>query len=391
MSVESDVTDDQADVLREPVRKRRRLIPQFRLRTLFVAAVLMSLLLGWYGRHVYRVRQERAAAEELRRVGAQLSTATFEYGGMTLPADLYGLLPWFYVEEHTFVALDSAKGASDEDTRYLGGLRGVRSLMLKGDGFTDEALRSLGPVPSLDLLYLQETRITGEGLADLAARDQVTQLRCFSGSPTEPSRILDRIDALPNLSILLVSQEPLTVEGMRATASLQNLFSFNAQRVTSAEPGAFAELARAPRLRELQVESFPVAPFGDEELSALCEIESLESLALPGHQVTDAGFARLADLPKLRALFIRCPKVTDEGAKTLAEIATLEQVALNYAVTDAALVPLRDLPNLAQVFLPISVSREGAQRFANDRPECEVWHSDPGSSTRRLEPQLKED
>jgi hypothetical protein len=50
---------------------------------------------------------------------------------------------------------------------------------------------------------------------------------------------------------------------------------------------------------------------------------------------------------------------------------------------------LRDLPNLQKVVLPGGVSREAAQRFANDRPDCEVWYPLPSGWDECLEPQLE--
>jgi hypothetical protein len=389
MSVEFDATDDQADVLRQPVRKRRRLSPRFRLRTLFVAAVLMSLLLGWYGRHVYRVRQERAAAERLRQVGAQLSIATFEYGGMTLPADLYGWFPWFYVEEHTVVALDSAKGATDADLQHLGRLRGLTSLWLRGDGFTDEALRRARDAKSIQDLTLLETSITGETFAEFGSRERLISLYVDSTALPEPTHVLERIEALPNLAYLQTRGVPLTVEGMRATAKLQELRRLIVHDPPAFEPAAFSELSKVSELEELSIQTWSPLPIGDEEFAAICQIKSLRMLALSAPQLTDAGFAHVADLPDLRELYvIGCPNVTDAGAKALAKIRTLEQVSISsYSVTDEVFNSLSELPNLKSIDVPPALSRKAAQRFAKDHPGCEVWYPDPYTLSTRLVPQ----
>jgi hypothetical protein len=106
---------------------------------------------------------------------------------------------------------------------------------------------------------------------------------------------------------------------------------------------------------------------------------------------TDAGFAHIAELPNLRNLHVTCPNVTDAGFETLAEIETLEWVTIDYSVTDAAFDTLRGLPNLKQVNLPASVSRVGAQRFANERPDCIVIRSDPTTPHERFSPETVND
>jgi hypothetical protein len=378
MNVVAEPTEARGAGLNGPARERRRLIPRFRLRTLFVATVLMSLLLGWYGRHVYRVRQERAAAEALRQVGAGLTMPTFDYAGATLPADLYGWFPWFYVEEHTSVSLDSMDGASDADTQHLARLRGLRTIRLIGDGFTDEALRGAADARSLDYLVLEGTSITGQGLTELTGHERLRALHFGPSALPRGAHILESVDTLPNLTNVMTIGEPLTVEGMRALAKIEHLERFRAHNVPWIEPGALDELANSPRLNDLQIYTLPACVLGDPEFAALCEVETLERLALTGPQATDAGFARIADLPNLREVHVIAPNVTEAGARTLAQMKTLERVALPGSSTDATLESLSALPKLEYVYLPAGVSREAAQRFANDHPDCEVIRNDPG-------------
>ncbi|HEV7279489.1 MAG TPA: hypothetical protein VGN57_04680 [Pirellulaceae bacterium] len=387
MTVAAELAQEQGAVSKPSVKRRRSLIPRFRLRTLFVAAVLMSLLLGWYGRHVYRVRQERAAAEALRRVGAQLAMPTFEYAGVTLPADLYGWFPWFYMEEHTSVTLDSADGATDADLAHANDLRDLSWLRLRGAEFTDEGLREGGDFRSLSYVSLQATSVTGAGLAALEGRERLTFLEYITSASGRSADIFERIDAMPNLRSVRTWREPLTVEGMRATTSLDHLERLHAFDVPRVAPGALDELAKAPRLEQLHVLTLPNRPLGDNELLAVCRIKSLQALAMSCPLATDAGFAHIADLSNLRNLHVTCPNVTDAGFEAIAEIETLEWVTIDYAVTDAAFDTLRGLPNLRQVNLPASVSREGAQRFANERPDCIVIRSDAANLNERISPE----
>lgn len=388
MSVPSDAPSDATDVPavapKDRIRKRRRLIPRFRLRTLFVAGVLMSLLLGWYGRHVYRVRQERAAAEALRQVGAGLTMPTFEYAGATFPADLYGWFPWFYREDHTSVTLDSADGATDADLKHASELPRLNTLRLTGKEFTDKGLRQAGEFRSLSGLYFEATSVTGDGLASFEGRERLIFLEFVATSASGRSaNIFERVEAMPNLTTVRTWREPITVEGMQATAKLDRLDRMHAFDVPRIERGALDELAKAPRLEELRLHSLPRVSSGDEELAAVCRIESLRVLAMTCPQATDAGFARLADLPNLHEVQVIAPNVTEAGARTLAQIETLERVMLPASSTDATLESLRALPNLEWVYLPAGVSREAAQRFANDHPDCEVIRNVPGFPNER--------
>jgi hypothetical protein len=77
-------------------------------------------------------------------------------------------------------------------------------------------------------------------------------------------------------------------------------------------------------------------------------------------------------------MHVIAPNVTEAGARTLAQMRTLERISLPGSSTDATLDSLRALPRLEHVYLPAGVSREAAQRFANDHPACEVIRNDPG-------------
>ena len=60
------------------------------------------------------------------------------------------------------------------------------------------------------------------------------------------------------------------------------------------------------------------APGNDGDLERLAELESLESLAFRGPDVTDAGLAQLGRLPQLRqVVLINCPHVSHAAASRL--------------------------------------------------------------------------
>ncbi len=103
---------------------------------------------------------------------------------------------------------------------------------------------------------------------------------------------------------------------------------------------------------ELDAQKIPGLQFppfaSDEDLLGLKGLKGLQTLILPGAQVTDDGLAYLKELKGLQELRIGSTQVTDAGLAHLKELKALRHlVLLQTKVTDAGVAELKkSLPQL---------------------------------------------
>jgi hypothetical protein len=160
-------------------------------------------------------------------------------------------------------------------------------------GATDEHLRPVAALKSLELLILRNSRITGSGLAPVAG-----------------------------------------------LAELRNLQIYNSQ----IDAGGMQHLTRLSRLEQLLLWG---TRFGDEELIHVKSLPSLKVLALGQTSVTDAGLAHLEGLSNLAHLSLRRTKITDAGLEHLKGLAHLSFLGLERTgISGAGLRHLHSLTEL---------------------------------------------
>jgi hypothetical protein len=181
--------------------KPRRLLFQFRLKTLFLIVAVLCVPLAWVGVRMNHKRQERAAIAEIERLGG-----TVEYDwqrvrvqGMpfTNPNGLPtgpGWLRWTLGDDFfsRVVYVGFQRSLDDEDIRrastfstveelglrhaeigdeglaYLQGLTHLRSLTLAHSNLTDAGLQHLKSLTTLKYLDLDRTMTTKEAVDDIA-------------------------------------------------------------------------------------------------------------------------------------------------------------------------------------------------------------------------------
>ncbi|MEL6348867.1 MAG: hypothetical protein AAFV53_37530 [Myxococcota bacterium] len=171
----------------------------------------------------------------------------------------------------TEVALSATHFSPRLFQRELGDLRALQQLpALRSASFTDTLLDDRGlaqicDVVTIDNLNLQGTRVTDAGLAHLKKRPDLRHLR-LKDNPQLTDAALVHLTGLMKLESLGVHETSITLTGLYI----------------------LAPLAREGQLRDICIDSFQLAPAGEDEWRAL-------SLALPGCAILVKGIGEAVD------------------------------------------------------------------------------------------------
>lgn len=209
----------QPEVTEQPKPRRgwRRLF-QFRILTLLILVTVVSGWLGWWS---HRARQQREVTAVLHAAGGKVR---YDFEDEKLDGPKYcpqWLVDWLGVDyfsnvksvwfEHIEVTddrlkhlkgLDSLERLSlrnsevtDEGLKHLEGLTALKSLSLYDTQITDEGLKHLEGLTALGWLRLSRTQVTDEGLTHLEGLTALKQLRLIDTQVTDEgvARLQDKL------------------------------------------------------------------------------------------------------------------------------------------------------------------------------------------------------
>ncbi len=199
--------------------------------------------------------------------------------------------------------LDGCWAISDDATKVLKRLTGLRYLTISGSSITDAGLRNLASLSELEELVLTGNRITSEGVSALA---KLPHLRKLDISGTVSGSALDDRAGL-------------------ALRRLTGLESLNLSGTKIADQGV-ADLRELHDLRVLDLSNTKVT---DRCIAYLLDMKSLREVHLNMTGVTADGAARLQGLPQLQAL-----KVYDCSAIPPPTLAKLQKQMPNVAIVE---------------------------------------------------------
>ncbi len=231
---------------------------QFRLRTLLIVFLVLSLPLSWFAVRMESTRKQREAIAAIRKAG----------GRVHIEGTLWSAPDWVRAVSGDGYYVDIAVGSpdadfGDEEAKYFKDLPNLRGLQLGGLQITDAGLENLRGMPHLWKLYLNDAKITDAGLKHLAG--------------------------LSGLRMLVIGGMPVTDTGLAHLKGLTNL-------------------------EDLMLRDTLVTGAGLQNLKGLTKLKDLD---LTGPAITDAGFEHLAALPNLKRLFLHRTGITDAGLEHL--------------------------------------------------------------------------
>ncbi len=197
---------------------------QFRLRTLLVGVLVLSLPLSWFAVRMERARRQRVAIAAIGRLGGRVHYETIS-SAPEWARDVLGV--------HSF--LDSAIASptaafGDDEAKCLKDLPGLRGLQLGDVQITDAGLENFRGLTHLWKLYLNNMEITGTGLEHL---QKLTNLREIDlGNTRVTDGGLVPLEGLTNLTNVLLHNTQVTDAGLvhlKGLANLKDLLLRNTQ------------------------------------------------------------------------------------------------------------------------------------------------------------------
>lgn len=174
--------------------------------------------------------------------------------------------------------------------------RVIVSVSMTGPKITDDRLASLGGLPDLEALDLQDASVTSAGLQSLANLKSLKQLNLANTQVTD----LSALAALPRLeSLKLDFSRQIQEEHLSALAELSGLRTLSAKGLRLRD-GGVAAIAKCTQLEDLNIGG---AILGDTGLAPLQQLKGLKRLILEYAQVSGD------DLAALRAALPECQVV----------------------------------------------------------------------------------
>jgi Leucine-rich repeat (LRR) protein len=296
-----------------------RSLLRFRLRTLLLAVLVISVGMGIY---VKRVKKQQESISAVKRLGG-----------------------WAYYDYEV-----------KEDGQYDP----------QGESWVPAWLRKrladdyFHPVVQVNMVYNDDT---GKRLDNLKTTDEV----------------LSHLDGLPRLEMLLLHGTQASDKGLVHVGKLTNLrrlLMWDAHDVTDA---GVAHLAGCRKLEYLHLSESQI---GDESARVFSQLPRLKGLSLQGNNLTDEGLVHLGEMTQLTDLWIGCmderrSKLTDDGLAHLANLTELDTLEVQRSqVTNDGLSHLTGLKKLRWLILD-STQVTDASALQAALPQCKIQHSLP--------------
>jgi Leucine-rich repeat (LRR) protein len=200
-----------------------------------------------------------------------------------------------------FDAFFPSPASADIDLKVmemLASLSDLQELSLPGVGVRDAHLAKLNQSKRLKTLNLGGNKdVTNEGIKVLAAIESLEWLNISSTSVNDEG--LKHLGALPNLRVLVLASTAVSDEGLSQLAKCKNLQVLDLSRTRVTDDG-LTELAKFKNLQLLDLSGTAVTDAG---LNLLGEVKTLRVLNVSGTRVTPAGVATLQKaLPNCRVV-----------------------------------------------------------------------------------------
>jgi Leucine-rich repeat (LRR) protein len=207
---------------------------------------------------------------------------------------------------------------SAEGLKFIKGLKSLERLSISKQ-LTDDGLAEIAQLPSLNALYINESRLTDAGLVHLAELKSLEELDIGNGRMSNAG--LAHLAKLGSLRYLMLAGKNFTDDGL--------IYIKDIPSIKILHFGALSHLT-------------------DKALVHLANVTTLERLSLHWvEKITDSGIANLKKLPSLKKLDIGHSQVTDSGLAHLKEIKSLDYLDLPYSrISDNGLAYLKELSNL---------------------------------------------
>lgn len=352
---------------------------RFSLRTFLIAVTVLASLLGL---HIRDTRTQKAAVEGIRDHGGwvryDFQYPSGSYADSDFDAKAESPIPNWLVEKfgidffhsvvHVSMVYTNDRGPRKDNSNYSGGamafvgqLPKLRILLLKWTQASDESLKHLRSLTSLEYFYVWDAQNVGDAsITYLAGNKGLRYIHIDTSKITDDSMKL--FAAFPQL-------EGLSLQGGRFSNKALEYIS-GSEQLTKLSIG----------LGDITVD--------DNGIQHVVRLRNLEELDLQGSLLTDAGVEKLSALTQLKALYVggvdpkQTQAITDRSVDALSKL-KLERLGINKSrITDDGVRKLEAMPRLttlqlhsAEVTLDTMTSGAGVRppRFRSI-PGKRIWY-----------------
>jgi Leucine-rich repeat (LRR) protein len=234
-----------------------------------------------------------------------------------------------HLEKHTsleFLDLRKCKEITDAGMKHVGKLKNLKYLYLyKNKKITDKGIGELAGLVRLERILLTGCTITDAGAAHLGGMKNIKFLSMDGNLLSDEGiRSLSNLSSLE--SLYLMNCNNITDRGvvfLKEMKGLKGLYLYSCDKVTEK---VFQHLKTFSKLEDLSLSGKLIT---GEGLVHLDNSATIKSILLGGENVTDraveitAGFANLEHLT-----FYNCPKITDKGILKLKSLTNLRMMDL---------------------------------------------------------------
>jgi hypothetical protein len=268
---------------------RRRSWFTFSLRTVGIVLTVLLVVLGYWANRSLR---QRAAVESILRRGGRINYVT---------------------EDLSKVAVGAPTAEPHWLAKYLGRdfIEGVGVAEFIGKDFTDADLKLLDDLPDVHWFRIYETQITGSEFAHVSRLKKLRSLLVHH-SPLGDDAMIE-VGKLHDLELLYLQDTRITDRGAVRVSGLDKLTRLTMSRCAITD-AALAE-GLSPDITELSLEDTGITDAG---LVPIGRLQHLERLSLVGSKVTDDGVAALQSMKSLKAVMLG-DTVSQQGLLKLQE------------------------------------------------------------------------
>ncbi len=318
-------------------------------RAILVTCVLLAVfgvsrLVGWYTVRSEYVQAQRAVFDRVKELGGQVyydNQLRIEEGGRLVPdASHTGDSHWlgsligrdwvhdiFYIslaefrtdQEYGLVAR-SNQVVDDSILELAAELPNLKWAALSGTAISNQGMARLCQSQPLERLWLGQTAITDQTLAEIARCQSVTHVS-IEGTPTSDTGLAELVQ-LPKLEFLSLGSPYFTPQGLAALSQARHLKELHLDRLPVNDL-VLAALSRLPDLEVLSLRQTAITDYGVQQLSRL---KKLRELHLDGTALTDRAFASDFNLPSLETLTLEQTAISDAGLRGLSACAGLSSL-----------------------------------------------------------------
>jgi len=231
---------------------------------------------------------------------------------------------------------------------HLAGLESLTYAHLCDSGLTDEGLREVAKLKSLEILRLEGTKITGRGIGHLEHLRRLRELN-LGGDITDPS--LEQIGKITSLEKLELPHGTTTA-GLGKLTPLTKLKHLGIVGMQYTGDG----LGPLRQFKNLQYLAL-MRGITDEDLAAISTLTSLEELVMNSSPITNKGLAQLAALKSLKRLTLHHGHKSVDMDITMPGVGALKGLPLKYLqlgnikLDELRLTALANFPGLEELHM----------------------------------------